>query len=248
MTEQTEVAASAETRPGAASGTPSTEDVLDRAQWESLVGAHARFAVRNGRAARYQPDVAPFVALEDADDPRAWDDVAELLGPEEYLTLVGVTQWPDDWERVFTAEGVQMTGAGVSPRPEPEAVVLGLDDVPEILELIARTEPGPFLPRTVELGTYLGIRRDGRLIAMAGERLHPPGWTEISAVCTDADYRGQGLAGRLVRAVAAGIFARGETPFLHAVATNTNAIRLYRSLGFELRLTRPFNVLSKAAK
>jgi predicted GNAT family acetyltransferase len=104
-----------------------------------------------------------------------------------------------------------------------------------MLELVARTEPGPFLPRTIELGSYLGIRRRGALVAMAGERLHPPGWTEISAVCTDVAFRGQGLAGRLVRAVAAGIRARDETPFLHSVATNTTAIRLYEALGFRLR-------------
>jgi ribosomal protein S18 acetylase RimI-like enzyme len=237
VTEQTEVI----------EATPS-QDVLDRAQWESLVGHHARFAVRNGRAIRYQPDVAPFVVLEDTRDPEAWEDVVALLEPEEQLTLIDVQEWPDSWELVRTAEGVQMTGVGVRPQPEPEAVVLGPDDVPEILDLIARTQPGPFLPRTIELGTYLGIRREGRLVAMAGERLHPPGWTEISAVCTDAEYRGQGLAGRLVLAVAAGIVARGETPFLHALSTNENAIRLYRTLGFELRGgPRPFSLLARKA-
>jgi predicted GNAT family acetyltransferase len=119
-------------------------------------------------------------------------------------------------------------------------VLLGAADVPEMLDLVARTRPGPFLPRTVELGTYLGIRRQGALVAMAGERLHPPGWTEISAVCTDPDHRGQGLAARLVLAVAAGIKDRGETPFLHTSAGNANAIRLYESLGFRLRRTTKF--------
>jgi predicted GNAT family acetyltransferase len=109
-----------------------------------------------------------------------------------------------------------------------------------MLDLVGRTKPGPFLPRTVELGTYLGIRRDGALVAMAGERLHPPGWTEISAICTDEAFRGQGLATRLVHAVAAGIRERGETPFLHASADNTNAIRLYESLGFRLRRSATF--------
>jgi predicted GNAT family acetyltransferase len=112
-----------------------------------------------------------------------------------------------------------------------------------MLDLVARTEPGPFRKRTIELGTYLGIRRDGRLIAMAGERLHPPGWTEISAVCTDPGYRGHGLATRLVRAVAAGIRARGETPFLHAAADNTYAIRMYERLGFTLRRTTTFRAV-----
>ena len=222
------------------------EDVLDRAPWESLAGHHARFALRHGRAMRYQRDVAPFVALEDLRDPQAWQDVVELLEPGENLALPGATEWPDDWKLVRSAEGVQMVATSLESWPDPEAVRLGADDVPEMLDLVARTEPGPFLPRTVELGTYLGIRREGALVAMAGERLHPPGWTEISAVCTDSGFRGQGLASRLVRAVAAGIVARGETPFLHAIGTNTNAIRLYESMGFELRRTTMITVLEHA--
>jgi predicted GNAT family acetyltransferase len=111
-----------------------------------------------------------------------------------------------------------------------------------MLDLASRTKPGPFLTGTVEMGTYLGIRRDGALVAMAGERLHPPGWTEISAVCTDDAWRGHGLATRLILAVAAGIRARGEIPFLHALASNTGAIRLYTELGFRLRRPVVFSV------
>jgi predicted GNAT family acetyltransferase len=114
-------------------------------------------------------------------------------------------------------------------------VRLGPADVPEMLALADRTKPGPFLPRTIEMGTYLGIRQGGALVAMAGERMHPPGWTEISAVCTDEAWRSHGFASRLIRALAAGIRARGETPFLHVVAANTNAIKLYEALGFRLR-------------
>ena len=246
MTEQIEAVA-----PDASAAAPAEEagragHVLDRAPWESLGGHHARFAQRLGRAVRYHPEVAPFIALEDDRDPRAWEDVDALLGPDEELALPGVFEWPDIWKPVFSAEGVQMVGTRLDPLPDPEAVLLGADDVPEILDLVARTQPGPFLPRTVELGSYLGIRRDGALVAMAGERLHPPGWTEISAVCTDEAYRGQGLAARLVRAVAAGIVERGETPFLHALGTNVNAIRLYEALGFELRRTTSFTVLARA--
>ncbi|GAA4396886.1 GNAT family N-acetyltransferase [Tsukamurella soli] len=121
------------------------------------------------------------------------------------------------------------------PARDPGVVVLGPCDVPSILDLVARTRPGPFTPRTIELGTYLGIHDGDRLVAVAGERLHPPGWTEISAVCTDPAYRGRGLATRLIRAVGAGIRDRGEVPFLHTAATNTRAIALYEHLGFTLR-------------
>jgi predicted GNAT family acetyltransferase len=147
---------------------------------------------------------------------------------------------PDGWDVAWTIAGVQLVDDGIAAEPDDEAVRLTAADVPEMLALVERTEPGPFLPRTIELGTYLGIRRGGALVAMAGERLHPPGWTEIRAVCTDPAVRGQGLAARLVRAVAAGIRDRGETPFLHAAASNTNAIRLYESLGFRLRRALTF--------
>jgi predicted GNAT family acetyltransferase len=112
-----------------------------------------------------------------------------------------------------------------------------------MLELIARTRPGPFLPRTIELGDYLGIRRDGALVAMAGERLRLPGWTEVSAVCTDETVRGGGLASRLVRAVVAAIRDRGDEALLHVASTNANAIRLYRTLGFVERREIDFVVV-----
>ncbi|MFF7981565.1 GNAT family N-acetyltransferase [Streptomyces sp. NPDC007901] len=132
--------------------------------------------------------------------------------------------------------GATVVDTALRAEPDPDAVRLGPGDVPEMPDLVARTEPGPFRRGTVEMGTYLGIRHRGRLIAMAGQRLRPPGWTEISAVCTDPDHRGRGLATRLVRAVAAGIRDRGDTPFLHAAPGNATAIPLYESIGFTERL------------
>ncbi|MGW2447745.1 GNAT family N-acetyltransferase [Streptomyces sp. NPDC001675] len=217
--------------------------VLDNPAWAALTGPHAHFAERVGRAARYPLDVAPFHAVTDEDDPRAWADLATLVGPGGSAAIRGVSEPPTGWELVQTGPGVQLVDTGLRAEPDPEAVLLGPADVPDILDLVARTRPGPYLPRTVELGTYLGIRHRGRLIAMAGERLRPPGWTEISAVCTDPDHRGRGLATRLVRAVAAGIKERGEQPFLHASATNTDAIRLYESLGFTLRCRTVFSLV-----
>ncbi|MFJ8082295.1 GNAT family N-acetyltransferase [Streptomyces sp. NPDC096205] len=213
-----------------------TAHVLDNPALASLTGPHARFAEQRGRVLRYPRDVSPWLALPDDPDAQDWADLAALAGPGVEVPLAGfVGRVPADWEITFQAEGVQLVDDGVAAAPDPEAVVLGPADVPEMLDLVERTRPGPFLPRTVEMGTYLGIRRDGALVAMAGERLHPPGWTEISAVCTDPAARGEGLATRLVLAVAHGIRARGETPFLHAGARNTDAIRLYESLGFRLR-------------
>jgi ribosomal protein S18 acetylase RimI-like enzyme len=190
---------------------------------------------------RYPVDVSPWLALPDEPDARDWADLAALAGPGAEIPLAGYGgEVPDGWEITFRIDGVQLVDDGLAAAPDTEAVRLGPADVPEMLDLVARTRPGPFLPRTVELGTYLGIRRAGALIAMAGERLHPPGFTEISAVCTDPAFRGEGLATRLILAVAHGIRERGETPFLHASAQNTGAIRLYESLGFRLRRRTAF--------
>ncbi|MFD5092463.1 GNAT family N-acetyltransferase [Amycolatopsis thailandensis] len=202
--------------------------------WSSLTGPHARFAERFGQVLRYQVDVAPFFALPPEPDDGVWADVAALAGPGATVTIHNSLPLPEGWEVLGRIAGVRLVDVALEAAEDPEAVLLGPDDVPEMLDLVERTKPGPFRKRTVELGTYLGIRRGGALIAMAGERMHPPGWTEISAVCTDPAYRGQGLATRLIRAVAAGIRARGERPMMHAAATNTSAIRLYQSIGFEL--------------
>jgi ribosomal protein S18 acetylase RimI-like enzyme len=217
---------------------------LDHAAWASLTGPHRHFAETRGQAARYPVDVSPFVAVSPDHDQRVWDDLAALVGPGGTVPLAGgIGAAPNGWQPVVRGEGLQMIGTGLEVATDPDLVELGSADVPDMLELIDRTRPGPFLPRTIELGRYLGIRHQQTLIAMAGERLHPPGWTEISAVCTDADHRGAGLATRLVRAVGAGIKARGETPFLHVLATNTNAIRLYENLGFVVRRRTTFQAV-----
>ena len=222
----------------------SDDSILNNVVWSSLNGPHARFATTLGDAARYPGDVAPFVALAPHSDESVWDDLAALFGPGGVVVLVGVELPPPaTWDVLASIDAVQMTSENFHGETDPGIVRLGSADVPEMLALVERTKPGPFLRRTIELGNYFGIRREGTLIAMAGERLHPPGWTEISAVCTDSDYRGQGLASRVIRAVGAGIVARGESPLLHAAGTNTNAIRLYETLGFSLRRRIPFEVL-----
>ncbi|MFC0042311.1 GNAT family N-acetyltransferase [Actinomadura rayongensis] len=214
---------------------------LDRPAYASLTGPHAHFAEWRGNVVRYPADVSPFLVVPERPDAADWADVAALAGPGTVVPLVDVLSAPPDtWEMVMSLAGVQLIDNGVTGSVDAEAVRLTAADVPEMMALVERTKPGPFLSRTIELGTYLGIRRDGRLVAMAGERLHPPGFTEISAVCTDAAYRGQGLATRLVRTLVAEIRARGETPFMHAAAHNTTAIRLYESLGFQVRRTATF--------
>ncbi len=215
---------------------PTDEALLDDPVYASLCGAHARLAQVRGRARRYPDDVAPFLALPSPPLAQDWSDAAGLVAPGVSVAgRYGGAELPDGWRAVQAFDLVQMIEERVAGVDCAEAVSLGAADVPDMLELVAQTEPGPFLPRTIELGSYLGIRRDGALVAMGGERFRPDGWTEISAVCTKPGYQGQGLASCLMGALIAGIKRRSECVFLHAMSTNTGAIRLYEALGFRVR-------------
>ena len=212
--------------------------VLDNVVFTSLTGPHDRLAQRNGRAVRYPADVSGFAALPDQPRQQDWSDLAQLAHTAGGVAVAGLGgEVPEGWNTLSRLTVIQMVDDGVDARPDAEVVRLTSDDVPEMLELVAQTQPGPFAPRTIEMGTYLGFRSAGHLIAMAGERFHPHGWTEISAVCTAPEARGRGLATRLVHAVAYEIRQRGETPFLHVAESNTKAIALYEALGFKRRRT-----------
>ena len=216
---------------------------LDNPVYLALRGPHARFAQASGRARRYEADVAPFLGLPSPPSTQDWRDAAALVAPGSYVGFwLEDGELPDGWTALMRLDAAQMVGERVTGAECPEAIPLGAEDVPEMLELVGETEPGPFLPRTVELGDYLGIRQDGKLVAMAGERLHLDGWTEISAVCTSPEHRGRGLASRLIGALAEAIQGRSERVFLHVLTSNTGAIRLYEQLGFRVRQTGTITV------
>jgi predicted GNAT family acetyltransferase len=132
-----------------------------------------------------------------------------------------------------------------APVEGPPLLELGGDDVPEMLALAELTQPGPFGPRTLELGRYIGIRVDRRLAAMAGERMRPDGATEISAVCTHPDFTGRGYARALMTPLMADAFAAGRRPILH-VKTENGAKRLYERLGFTVRHAMSLTLISRS--
>ena len=221
--------------------------VLDRPAWHALRSRQAYLAVGEGRALRYRSDHALFAATAD-DGPENLAALSALIrehGPA-ILLQTEVREVPGTTVEK-AALGLQMIAdTVVPPDPVPDLLELGDADAAEMLALATLTEPGPFFTRTHRLGGFIGIRREGRLIAMAGERMKLTGYTEVSGVCTHPDYRGQGLAGALMRIVAARILASGETPFLHAYADNKGAIALYETLGFRARSEMAVRFLAPA--
>jgi len=214
---------------------------LDRPVWSSLATAHRDLSIGDDLARRYDPEVNRFISARD-DSADALAAMVRLVRPGEpaYVLQVPEIHIPAGLAACKQAMCVQMVAQSPVAAADDvgEAAVilaLGEADAAEMLALATLTEPGPFLRGTHRMGNFFGIRIDGRLAAMAGERFRFPGYTEVSGVCTHPDFRGRGLASRLSRQVMADIAARGDTPFLHAWKSNHVAIALYERLGFRWR-------------
>jgi ribosomal protein S18 acetylase RimI-like enzyme len=221
---------------------------LDNPVWHALVGRQSGLGVATELAARFDPSICPFAGFEGDLGPSHWADMASLLKPGEATVLVNlsITTVPSEWTVLRVIEAIQMLGDHLVPdrtetRPSEQLLQLGTADVADMLALVAEAQPGPFRTGTISFGGYLGIRRKGALIAMAGQRLGLTGYTEISAVATRSDHRRQGMGERLVRAVATGIVERGEIPFLHVSTESEKAIRLYEDMGFTRRRSVSFS-------
>jgi ribosomal protein S18 acetylase RimI-like enzyme len=220
------------------------ESPLDHVSWHALTGRQAALSVGDEDARRFSPDVAPFGAVR----PPSTGTPEQLLALLRIGAPLALVMAEDDRpfgglvpsKRAPVDQMVLVDPQAMAQVPVVEAQTLGVADVPDILELIRATQPGPFGARTLELGRYIGVRLEGRLVAMSGERMKVTGYTEVSAVCVDPACRGRGFAASLMKAVATGILERGETPFLHVFTDNLTAIALYERLGFRLR--RRFSV------
>lgn len=219
--------------------------LLDNVTWHALATVQARFAETHGRARRYHPDVSVFAGIE-AGTPAEWDDLAHLVGPDGAAALfrAEMPAVPDGWTVLVDGVGHQMVfdpsdravRARLDAATLADSRLLTVDDEPQMAALVALAQPGPWRPRTIELGDYHGVFEGDRLVAMAGERQKLPGATEVSAVCTHPDARRRGLGAGITARVMQGILDRGETPFLHHSEENP-ARTVYEALGFRFRRT-----------
>ena len=209
---------------------------LDRPAWTALTTRQNEFAEGNDLAWRFRADIIPFAAARDNSD-EAVAALGEL--PGEFLTLAELYEprIPPGYEVFIAAPIVQMLATRpLAPVDDAHIKRLTDADAAEMLELATLTRPGPFTLKAQALGEFYGVRIDGRIAAMAGERMKIEGHSELSGVCAHPDFRGRGLARLLSLFVTDRILARGETPFLHAWASNTLAITLYESIGYETRV------------
>jgi len=217
---------------------PPDDSPLDNPVWHALNGPLSRFVASRSTSelVHFDPEVGIFSAVDRIDEAM-WRRIGELVGVDGFCGLFRdvVDSPPEGWEEHFRGPCWQMV-AGALPEPAGvEVVRLGPEDHAEMLALAELTEPGPFLLRTPELGRFIGLRREGHLVAMAGERFRVPGYVEISAVCTHPDARGEGLAAELTLNAAQSIRAGGDEAFLHVLESNESAVRLYQKLGFVIR-------------
>jgi predicted GNAT family acetyltransferase len=215
----------------------SSHAILDNAVWSALTSRQAHLRQGGPLAFRYHPDVAPFAAVADKTEA-ALRELSLLMQPHEQVVLPTTEPLPPTDAVRAERFGVvlQMVATGEPDSGTNDDVIrLNEADAEDMFELAQRTKPGPFGKRTHEMGQYIGIRDQGRLIAMAGERMLLDGYVEISAVCVDDAFRGRRIAGRLMNILRREIVQRGETPFLHVFDDNHSAIGLYERLGFESR-------------
>lgn len=218
------------------------ESFLDNPVWNSLASNHSSLAIGGASAKRYPADIAGFAGFPNVAMPN-WAELAKLMTVGESILVLNVPL-PEASGFVSPLASVIAVQQYVYPATTIDSVTnhnireLNEADVTDMMRLVEITHPGPFQPRTIQMGLYIGIRVDGNLIAMAGERLHPGRFCEISAVCTDPAFTKRGYATQLVTYLIARMLKRGDTPFLHVRPQNEQAIRVYKKMGFVWRTNR----------
>ena len=221
-----------------------SDTTLDNPAWWALTGIDRHLSEGGGKARRYEPAVSPLAAVSDEHDPQTWAEMAELAAGSPVMAVT--SSIPNGWAELHALPLVQMVYTEAPDGRLPSAyefTPLVRADVPDMLALAEETHPGPFARSTIDLGGYRGWRVDGELVCMAGERMHPGNWTEISAVCTAPEHQGRGFAASIVSSLVNDIRAGGRRPFLNVAVENVRARRLYQKLGFNDRMQMTVRVL-----
>lgn len=221
--------------------------LLDNPIYNALATGNEQLSNGNTQIKYFSKEVAPFVGLKNntADEFLELYDLLPHEGPFVFTTI-REPQVPAPWQLQAAIPGYQMVYNGDNlPYDASKLIALTDEHIPQMLELTALTNPGPFLERTIDFGHYMGIFEGDKLAAMAGQRMNPPPYAEISAVCTHPDHTGKGYARQLMAFHINRIKAEGNTPFLHAKADNERAINIYKSMGFEIRSEIYFNIIKK---
>lgn len=224
------------------------QHILDNPVWQALVTEDKRFNIGTPALAYFPEDVSPFVGMECWDEEDLVSMYNLLPGERSFsIMIAGEVKVPSSFDILFTTPLYQMTCTNLQPIAQAGATIqhLGEADVPAMVALTALTKPGPFLQHTIDFGNYIGIYDKGELLAMAGERLHLRGYTELSAVCTHPDHLGKGYAAQLMTYACERIMKQRNIPFLHVKMDNLRAIRKYEQLGFAKRADFYFAVVKK---
>jgi len=220
--------------------------LLDNIMWNALSGPHAKYACGTAAAKRYAVGFSPLIGFADAGAPNFAGLDAHCRPGEQFYCAGWSGAAPAGWRIEAETTLLKMVWEAATPGADEarDAIALGPQHVEQALALAALTKPGPFGPRTIELGEYFGCFDGGRLVAMAGERMLAGTLREVSGVCTHPDFQGRGLARRLMLKLIRRQKLRGETPFLHVMSDNIGARELYRRMGFGNYLESVVRVIS----
>lgn len=221
--------------------------LLDNPPWHALNSVQSHLARISGNAARYFPEVVPFAAVAQPDAASGKELDGLLTAGESFFLIGNLPPLPDSWEVRNELVCLQMVSEAPLNAPDPAFSIqlLTPEDAADMYALVQLVQPGYFMQDTYRMGRYTGIRQNGQLVAIAGERMRLNGLAELSAICTHPDFTGRGYAGQLIAGLVNHQRAEGITPFLHVAGHNTGAIRLYEKLGFRTRREISFHLLSK---
>lgn len=222
------------------------EHVLDNPAWYALTTGNSNLANGNGQVKFFAGDIGPFVGFEE-NTTENFEQLYQLTDPDRFSVFISPepVKIYGSWKAVNYIPCLQMIYNGSMAEINADILNLTNEDVPQMLALTQLTNPGPFLQRTIEFGHYQGIFHGDKLIAMAGQRMNPLPYAEISAVCTHPDHTGKGYARQLLLSQTNRIKAEGNIPFLHVREDNHNAIKVYESIGFVKRASLHFYALIK---